>query len=347
MGQPTRRHDAGSTSSTSATSTRCARWTRRGIPRSSPPRRWPRTASCSHSSVCPPIYYHSLVGSPPDLEGMVTSRINRRINRAVLDADRLARELREDPRRRAIFEGLRHLLDVRRRHEAFSPFGTQRVELLDDRVFAVRRGRAPRTSSLRHQRDRRRGEPARVRGLDVLTDARVDRWCWGRGSRPGSARLTSRSEERQVRVVGRHPAGRSTDPLEAGLRSPAFRSARRTPPPVPSLTAVYGGRQQRCVRASKRALQVVAVHDQLEHPGEQVVVAGDRAALELEQEPRPGSASRAAKASAAVRRNPPTRSSSKFVHDLARHPRDLVGGWRIGADVLTERQRHRVPAPPR
>ena len=35
---------------------------------------------------------------------------------------------------------MRHLLDVRRQHEAFSPFGTQRVELLDDRVFALRRG---------------------------------------------------------------------------------------------------------------------------------------------------------------------------------------------------------------
>ncbi|MBJ7358306.1 alpha-amylase family glycosyl hydrolase [Nocardioides sp.] len=88
----------------------------------------------------PAVYYHSLVGSPPDLEGMVTSRINRRINRAVLDADRLAAELREDPRRRAIFDGMRHLLDVRRRHQAFSPFGTQRVEHLDDRVFALVRG---------------------------------------------------------------------------------------------------------------------------------------------------------------------------------------------------------------
>jgi glycosidase len=88
----------------------------------------------------PAIYYHSLVGSPPDLEGMVTSRINRRINRAVLDADRLAVDLADDPRRRSVFTGLRHLLDVRRRHPAFSPFGTQRVELLDDRVFAVRRG---------------------------------------------------------------------------------------------------------------------------------------------------------------------------------------------------------------
>ena len=88
----------------------------------------------------PAVYYHSLVGSPPDLDGMVTSRINRRINRAVLDADRLVRELQDDPRRRMVFEGMRHLMDVRRRHEAFSPFGSQRVETLDDRVFAVVRG---------------------------------------------------------------------------------------------------------------------------------------------------------------------------------------------------------------
>jgi sucrose phosphorylase len=58
---------------------------------------------------------------------VVTSRINRRINRAVLDADQLHAELRDDPRRRGVLTGLSHLLDVRRRHESFSPFGTQRI----------------------------------------------------------------------------------------------------------------------------------------------------------------------------------------------------------------------------
>jgi sucrose phosphorylase len=87
----------------------------------------------------PAVYYHSLVGSPPDHEGMEASDINRRINREVLDADRLVAELADDPRRHAVFTGMRHLLDVRRRHEAFSPFGTQQVESFDNRVFAVRR----------------------------------------------------------------------------------------------------------------------------------------------------------------------------------------------------------------
>ena len=88
----------------------------------------------------PAVYYHSLVGSPPDHEGMESSDINRRINREVLDADELVRSLQADPRRRAVFSGMRHLLEVRRGQPAFSPFGTQQVELLDDRVFAVRRG---------------------------------------------------------------------------------------------------------------------------------------------------------------------------------------------------------------
>jgi glycosidase len=88
----------------------------------------------------PAVYYHSLVGSPPDHEGMESSDINRRINREVLDADELVRELESDPRRCAVFTGMRRLLEVRRGQPAFSPFGTQQVEDLDDRVFAVRRG---------------------------------------------------------------------------------------------------------------------------------------------------------------------------------------------------------------
>jgi glucosylglycerate phosphorylase len=122
----------------------------------------------------PAIYLHSLVGSPPDLEGMVTSRINRRINRAVLDADRLDAELCDDPRRHGVFSGLGHLLDVRRRHDAFSPFGTQRIEHLDDRVFAVRRGEGTPGELLCLTNVSAEDVPLNVRGTDVLTGAAVD-----------------------------------------------------------------------------------------------------------------------------------------------------------------------------
>ena len=122
----------------------------------------------------PAVYYHSLLGSPPDLEGMVTSRINRRINRAVLDADRLGQELHGDPRRRAVFDGMRHLMDVRRRQEAFSPFGTQRIEHLDDRVFAVVRGEGTPDELVCVTNVTGEEVPLRLRGTDLLTGSRVD-----------------------------------------------------------------------------------------------------------------------------------------------------------------------------
>ena len=64
----------------------------------------------------------------------------RRINRAVLDADGLADELHHDPRRKAVFAGLAAMLEARRAEPAFSPYGTQVVEQGDTRVLVVRRG---------------------------------------------------------------------------------------------------------------------------------------------------------------------------------------------------------------
>ena len=87
----------------------------------------------------PAVYYHSLVGSPPDHDGMVETGISRRINRGVLDADRLVDELEHDARRREVFTGMRRLLALRRTQPALSPYADQRVERLDDRVLALRR----------------------------------------------------------------------------------------------------------------------------------------------------------------------------------------------------------------
>jgi len=88
----------------------------------------------------PAIYYHSLLGSGQDCAGMEESGIPRRINREVLDADQLTQELETRPRRSGMLDGLRKLLEARRRLPAFSPFADQRVEQLDPRVFVVRRG---------------------------------------------------------------------------------------------------------------------------------------------------------------------------------------------------------------
>lgn len=87
----------------------------------------------------PAIYYHSLLGSGQDRAGMEESGIARRINRETLGADRLSDELDRSARRRGMLEGLRALLAVRRSLAGLSPFADQRVERLDERVFAVRR----------------------------------------------------------------------------------------------------------------------------------------------------------------------------------------------------------------
>lgn len=87
----------------------------------------------------PAIYYHSLFGSTQDQQAVRKSGIARRINREVLDADRLAEELQLTGRRAGMLNGLRAMLAVRRELPGFSPFASQRIESIDDRVFVVRR----------------------------------------------------------------------------------------------------------------------------------------------------------------------------------------------------------------
>lgn len=87
----------------------------------------------------PAVYYHSLFGSPPDVAGMESSGIARRINRARLDADALAGELDAPGRRRAVFDGLRHMLRVRAGQPGFDPFASQHVDVVDGRALVVRR----------------------------------------------------------------------------------------------------------------------------------------------------------------------------------------------------------------
>ena len=75
---------------------------------------------------------------------------------------------------RAIFTGLRRLLAVRREHAAFSAYGSQRVERLDDRVFAL--WRAAGTPDQLLCVTNVTGEPVTlaVSGTDVVTGRAAD-----------------------------------------------------------------------------------------------------------------------------------------------------------------------------
>ncbi|WP_404304985.1 sugar phosphorylase [Neorhodopirellula lusitana] len=76
----------------------------------------------------PAIYFHSLVGSPSDIEGVEASGIPRRINRHKYTVAELEAVLEPaDSLQRRVFEGYQRLLDVRKEQVAFDPIATQEV----------------------------------------------------------------------------------------------------------------------------------------------------------------------------------------------------------------------------
>jgi glycosidase len=87
----------------------------------------------------PAIYYHSLLGSHNDIEGVEDSGINRRINRQKLEYHQLVDELKHNQHRQSIFTRLTEMIHLRQQESAFSPFAFQSVLDLGDSLFALKR----------------------------------------------------------------------------------------------------------------------------------------------------------------------------------------------------------------
>ncbi|WP_406944914.1 alpha-amylase family glycosyl hydrolase [Halobacillus sp. SY10] len=87
----------------------------------------------------PAIYYHSLLGSGNDYEGLEASGIPRRINREKLEYDAIKQALQNDSRRKGIFEGMQTMIERRQQESAFSPYAEQQVVDVDPRAFALTR----------------------------------------------------------------------------------------------------------------------------------------------------------------------------------------------------------------
>lgn len=85
----------------------------------------------------PAVYYHSLLGSENDYEGLEKSGINRRINREKFDYKDLVAQLETSTRRQKVFKGLKKLIGTRQKETAFSPFAAQLILELDEKVFAL------------------------------------------------------------------------------------------------------------------------------------------------------------------------------------------------------------------
>ncbi|MBY7729298.1 sugar phosphorylase [Vibrio splendidus] len=89
----------------------------------------------------PAIYYHSLLGSENDIQGMLESGINRRINREKFDLDELEAELAEaGSLRQQVYSQMNELVKLRKTQSAFSPLSSQAILDLGDKVFALQRG---------------------------------------------------------------------------------------------------------------------------------------------------------------------------------------------------------------
>ena len=89
----------------------------------------------------PAMYYHSLLGSENDVQGMLDSGINRRINREKFDLANLEAELAESGSlRNRIYTEMARLLTLRKQHKAFSPTSSQHVLELAPQLFGLQRG---------------------------------------------------------------------------------------------------------------------------------------------------------------------------------------------------------------
>ena len=89
----------------------------------------------------PAVYFHSLVGSPNDIEGMESSGKNRRINRHKYERSELDAALSEpDSLQRRVFDGYRRLLQERIDQPAFHPSASQTVlDLPEDGLLGFQR----------------------------------------------------------------------------------------------------------------------------------------------------------------------------------------------------------------
>jgi glucosylglycerate phosphorylase len=89
----------------------------------------------------PGIYFHSLFGSRGWPEGVRQSGRNRTINRQKLSQAELESDLNNPSSLRSrVFGRISQLLRARRAHDAFQPYGEQRVIDCDNHVFCLLRG---------------------------------------------------------------------------------------------------------------------------------------------------------------------------------------------------------------
>lgn len=109
---------------------------------------------CAHAIMfalegIPAVYIHSFLGTKNDLTAVDLTGHNRSINRHRWDYDQLLENLADETSSHTqVFNGMRHLLQIRRQQPAFHPNATQFTLHLGDSIFAFWRQSMNRQQSI-------------------------------------------------------------------------------------------------------------------------------------------------------------------------------------------------------
>ncbi|MFB5192327.1 sugar phosphorylase [Alicyclobacillus fastidiosus] len=125
----------------------------------------------------PAVYYHSLLGSRNDYQGLRESGVNRRINREKLLFSTITDELKTDDYRESTFSSLTQLISIRRKESAFSPYASQTVLDFGETVFALKRENHQTQESIYFILNVGRRETtvtSPVTGINLMTDEEVN-----------------------------------------------------------------------------------------------------------------------------------------------------------------------------
>lgn len=88
----------------------------------------------------PGIYFHSLIGTRNDIELVLATKSKRDINRTMIDAEAIARALKDPLSKLSrISRELGRLITIRTKRAAFHPNGDQKVLMISPHIFTVLR----------------------------------------------------------------------------------------------------------------------------------------------------------------------------------------------------------------
>lgn len=88
----------------------------------------------------PGVYFHSLIGSSNDHDGVKRTGVFRSINREKFNIGWIDKIINEEgSRAHLVFKSYKSMLSLRTNQKAFSPFGTFEILDLHEKIFAILR----------------------------------------------------------------------------------------------------------------------------------------------------------------------------------------------------------------